>query len=409
MRFSLLLFLFLSAINVNAQQERFDSVREAIDAFGALEQKELTEVDRVKKMFQEGKASGQLKAIYAVAPEPNEPYATALGGIAKYELAEYRGFNLGAALYFSVDVPYMSGEGETHSSELSSSRELYANVAEGYVNYRYEDFNLRAGRQLLNTPLADSDDIRMIQNSFEAYTLGYTYNNIEFLAGYLSSWSGYDAGLDTNWVKTGEDGVFFGGVSYGQGFEYDLWYYNITGICNAIYADLGIEYHVNNRLFVHVMGQYLYEEELQNSNFAANIYGFLTEVVVDGLGVNVSVNRSKKIANKQSFSAFGGGSLFTSMDTMILDNISYDSDVFAYVLGTTYKYKDISFLYAYGDFLAQESSLGSDIHILEQNMGMGYNVSEAFVIGAIYATQKDFSDDENSWDRVQLMLSYNFK
>lgn len=408
-KFGLLLLIFLYSLSLHAQQERFDSVREVIDAFGAFKPKELTEVDRVKKMFNEGKASGQLKAIYAVAPEPNEPYVTAVGGIAKYELAEYRGFSIGTALYFSADIPYLSGVDEKHSSELSSSRELYANIAEGYINYRFNSFAARIGRQVLNTPLADSDDIRMIQNSFEAYTLGYVYEDIEILSGYIKSWSGYDAGLEDNWVKTGEDGVFFGGISYGQGLEYDLWYYNITGLCDAYYFDVGIEYHVNNWLFLHFMGQYLFEKELQNSGVSANIYGFLAEIIIDGLGINFSVNKSEKVSDKKSFSGFGGGSLFTSMDTMILDNISYDSDAFAYVVGADYEYGDLKLLYAYGDFLSKGSSVSSDAHILEQNIGMGYNVSEEFIVGALYATQKDFTDNKNSWNRIQLILNYNFK
>ena len=57
-------------------------------------------------------------------------------------------------------------------------------MAEAYINYKYDTLNFRAGRQVLNTPLADSDDICMIQNTFEAYVA--TYN---LWSGNLNSYS----------------------------------------------------------------------------------------------------------------------------------------------------------------------------------------------------------------------------
>jgi len=408
--------LFLFSLNLFAEEsidneprDRVDSVRKAIDSFGKLDEKEVSEVDRIKKMFRKGKASGQLKVMYASAPEVVEPYATAIGGILKYELAEYRGFNLGAAAYISYDIPFASGEGEKRSSELSSSEGKYMDMGEAYLNYKYENLNLRAGRQILDTPLADTDDIRMIQNTFEAYIATYVYDEFEFMAGNLQSWSGYDADLDENWSKTGSDGVNFGGMMYAGSFSFDAWYYNITGATNAAYFDLGFDYQFNQNTMLHLMAQYLHESELDNSGFEASIYGALVETVIYDIAFNIAVNKAEKHESKESFSGFGGGTLFTSMDTMILDNISFDREAFSYVAGVTYNYDAFCFLYAYGDFNGKADSNRVEAHIVEQNIGMGYNIDKEFVLGFLYAMQEDTLDHANDWNRAQVMLSYNFK
>jgi len=398
----------LSAAEVIQENERVDSVRKVIDSFGKMEDKEVSEVDKVKKMFKEGKASGQLKIIYAGAAEPGDAYATALGGILKYELAEYRGFNAGAAVYTSYDIAFASGSELKRNTELSSSAGNHTDMGEVYINYQYDALNFRAGRQVLDTPLADSDDIRMIQNTFEAYVATYNFNDIEFIAGNLQRWHGVDAGLDDGWSVTGEKGTNFGGVSYAKGLEFDAYYYNITNLTNAAYFDVGIEYQLNDDILLHAMVQYLHESELSNSGTAATICGALAEVVVYDIGFNFAMNKAKDHEGKESFSGFGGGALFTSMDTMIIDEIAIDREALAYVFGVSYNYNDFSCLYAYGDFSGKADSSGIKAHIVEQNIGVGYSLNEEFIVGMMYAIQQDKYDALNNWHRAQIALNYNF-
>jgi len=406
----LALLLCVTFVGLYAQEEQRvdDSVRQTIESFVEIDEKEVSEVNKIKKMFKKGKASGELKVMYASAPEVGEPYATAIGGILKYELASYYGLSAGVAAYVSYDIPFASGDGVNRSVELSSSEGDYADLGEAYINYRYENFNFRAGRQVIDTPLADSDNIRMIQNSFEAYIATYEVAGFEFMAGNLQHWTGYDADLDEGWSKTGKDGTNLVGVSYVDGLEFSAWYYNITGFSNAAYFDLGFEYEVNDKISLHTMVQYLYESELDKSGTEASIYGFMAEAVAYGVGINFAMNKSEKFDNKASFSGFGGGALFTNMDTMIIDEITQDREVLSYVTGFTYTYKALSFLYAYGDFDGKEDSSGVKAHIREQNIGLGYNFNDELSFGALYAIQDDLEDSANDWNRMQVIVNYNF-
>ncbi len=398
----------LSAVDDKQDNMRNDSVRGAIDNFAKLEEKEVSEVNKIKKMFKKGKASGQLKVMYSEAAEPGNAYATAIGGVIKYELAEYRGFNAGAAVYTSYDIPFASGEGDKRSTEMSSDVGNHSDIGEAFINYKYDKLNFRAGRQAIDTPLADTDNIRMIQNSFEAYIATYEIAGFELMAGNLQRWHGTDAGLELGWVETGTEGTNFAGVTYADTLELDIWYYNITDLAQVAYFDIGVEYQVNDKFLLHTMFQYLKEGELGNSDTSASIYGALVEFVVYDIGLNIAVNKSDRKAGKESFSGFGGGALFTNMDTMIIDEITLDREALSYVLGVVYSYNEFEFLYAYGDFNGEANSSGDKEHIVEQNMGLGYNFNEEFVVGAIYVVQEDKIDSTNSWNRFQATLNYNF-
>ncbi len=421
--FKICLFtIFITNISLFAEDEtlkrdRIKSVKKAIGTFGTSEKKELSVADNVKNMFSEGKVSGQLRSIYAGYDHKEQgaidPYATAVGGMLKYELAEYKGFNGGIAFNTSYDVKFLTGDRASgkQNDELSSSKGHYTELTEAYINYNYENLNLRAGRQVLDTPLADSDDIRMIPNTFEAYVATYELNGFELMAGNIQRFQGIDAGLDDGWIKTGEDGTWFGGVSYNDRLEFNAWYYNVTKLTDASYIDIGYNYEIAKEIDIHFALQYLGEKELANSGVEASIYGILSEFVAYGLGFNIAYNKSDKKAGKKSYSGTGGGTLFTSMDTMILDEITEDRDARAFIGGLSYEIGSWHFLYAYGDFKGDANSDGEKAHIVEQDIGFEYNIDENFSLATIYVIEDDQNSvqkSENDWNRLQLMIAYNF-
>lgn len=409
-------FIYADTILVqNDVSNRSSSVRNIVDKVGTLEVKDVSLVDEFKQMFTEGKTSGQIRmqsvGYKQKAVANSDTYATAIGGILRYELAQLNGFNAGVAFYTAHDIGFATGTDTKHNNELASSAGDYSELGEAYLNYKYNDFNIRLGRQPLDTPLADSDDIRIIQNSFEAYTASYKYNNIELMFANIQSWQGYDAGLDDGWSKTGKDGTNVVGLSYDDLFELQVWYYNITKELNALYLEAGVEYNFSEDIILHTMMQYLNETELDNSGYGANIYGASFEFTAYGFGVNLAFDKSQRQALKQSFSGTGGGAMFTSMDTSIIDDIAVDRDVLAIVGGLVYSVDAMNLIYAYGDFNGGRDSIGIKEHTVEQDLGIEYNVNDAFLASFIYVMKEDKEQDQktdNDWDRYQFMLNYNF-
>lgn len=409
-------------------KERGHSVRDIIDKVTAPQEKEVFVVEKTKHMFKEGKVSGQIKILYSGYDNEGvqNQYATAIGGQVKYELAEFNGFN--AAVEFSTahDIGIATGEKGRHISEISSHEGSYTELSQAYINYRNGGVNLRAGRQLIDTPLADSDDIRIISNTFEAYTLSYENEGLTFLGGLLRRWQGTDTGLSpqNHWSDTGEDGTYFGGLSYtGDFIDTSAWYYDISkdndvssatgNAANAsLYADICLRMPLSNNYVLHVNAQYLHQKEADNSGIESSIYGAMAEFVMfKNFAVSVAYNSSKREEGKGSFSGFGGGTLYTSMDSMILDVITQDRDARAVVTGLTYSNKDFGVMYAYGYFEGDADSSGAREHIIEQNIGFKYTPKENVTVAALYVNDEDKKNSGSNgrdWENIRVLFLYNF-
>ncbi len=403
-------------------RDRILSVKKAIASVTANEQKEISIVDNFKHMFEDGKTSGNIRSIYSLYNNDNaiNTSATAIGANLKYELANYNGFNGAIGFITTYDIDFASGEKseDKRNDELSSAKSSYTELSEVYINYNFENLNFRAGRQIVDTPLADSDDIRMISNTFEAYIATYKLNDFSLMAGHLTRWQGADAGLDDGWVKSGKEGSNFSGLSYANDLiDASAWYYNINGEAddetanNAVYLDAIGHFSFSNNLTLDVGVQYLNESEQDSSGVEANIYGAMAEIVIKDLGVNIAYNKSNKQAGKASFSGFGGGTLFTNMDTMIIDEITADRDASATVAGLSYSIANFNLLYAYGDFNGDADSSGVKAHIVEQNIGIEYLPNDNFTVGAIMVIDKNKEDsittDFND-KNFRVLVSYNF-
>ncbi len=418
---SVLTMLFITSLSVAltagevAPRKRLHSVKEVMGQVSKMQDKNVSMVDNFKHMFKDGKVSGQFKTMYAGYKQKESgvanDYATAIGGILKYELAEFNGFNAGVAVYTSHDISLASGKNEVHNDELSSSKGEYTTIGEAYINYVHKNFNFRAGRQQLDTPLADSDDTRMIQNSFEAYVASYKLSGFNLMAGRINNWQGIDADLDKGWSAIVKNGINFAGVSYDDVYELNTWFYNFTDTTNAIYFDTGMNYPLTKRVNLHAMVQLLKEDELSSSGYDADVYGGMLEFIFSGLGVNFAYNSCDASHGNKFYLGAGGGSLFTSMDTMTIDVIAIDRKAQAIVSGMSYNYDNFNLLYAYGNFFGGKDSLNIKAHIREQDIGLEYNVNDEFIVSGVYVIEEDRQSSAktaNDWNRAQVMLHYNF-
>lgn len=366
----------------------------------------------VEGMFKSGSMAGQVRLAYinnsTSEVGADDTTASAAGGYLKYETAVFNGLSLGAVMQTSHSISALSGDNSKYNDELASAEKTYTELTEAYINYSINGLNLRAGRQVVDTPLADSDDIRMIANTFEAVTATYEIEKFSLMVGNLQRWQGIDAGLDDGWLRTGESGTNFGGVSYSDILEFNAWYYNITEHLNAAYADIGVAYDFSDDVSVSAGVQYLDESELKDSGEEATIYGAMAEVSAYGLGVSLAYNKSDKVAGKASFSGFGGGTLYTNMDIMIIDEITADRDASAMVAGLSYGIGDVNLAYAYGDFSGDADSAGDKAHIIEQNIVLEYAPNDDLAMSAVYVMEQDKINADSDWNHFRAVVAYNF-
>jgi hypothetical protein len=203
--------------------------------------------------------------------------ANAFGGHLKYETADYAGLSMGTAFYTTNG--FLNDSDKTDYTEvdptlLGPDNEAYSILGEAYLQYKVGNTVFKGGRQKLDTPLAGSDDARMLPNLFEAYLMiNSDIPNTTLIAGHVSKFAagsfanaynggavaataGYSAvpgntalyqGQFTNmgtWAIGQEtDGVSVIAAAYKNGnFKAQVWDYYAHDILNAIYADASISW-----------------------------------------------------------------------------------------------------------------------------------------------------------------------
>jgi len=393
------------------------------------------EAKNLTQMFSDGEASGQIRLGYAAnkvetAGDKNT-YATAVGGQLKYETASLMGVSFGAAMQTSHSINGLSGRDDKYNNELASNEKSYTELAEAYVNFSYEGFEFRGGRQLIDTPLADSDDIRMTPHTFEAYIASYTFKDLglAFIAGNILSWQGVDSETDQGepfsnaeknvWAKTGENGTRVGAITYSTDYiDTSIWYYDVTKETTAFYADVAGTIPLGDESEIVLSAQYLTENDQKkdgiNSDIEGSIIGAMVEAKFYNLTTTLAYDKVSVKDGKSIFEGFGGGASYTNLDTVTagaLHDGSY-GDGSSYMLGLSYEVAGFTIFGAYGDYKADAIGGGDKAHVSEMNFGLEYEYSDGEAdIALIYVVGKDRESSaktEFDNDRIQVVLNYNF-
>jgi imipenem/basic amino acid-specific outer membrane pore len=257
----------------------------------------------LSSMFSEGKASGQIRMFsidrkyQGSAGTTIHRNATALGGHLKYETADYEGLSLGAAFYTTNRIASSPTRDATLFGKNSDG---YSILGEAYLQYKYGNTIFKGGRQKLDTPLAGSDDARMLPNLFEAYllinkdipdttlivgqvtkfaqgTFGRAYSSASPANQLLSVTSGYSyvdpqnqvgdfVNMGTYAINKKTDGVTVASATYvpNKHIKVQLWDYYAQNILNAVYgqADASWTCLLTDKVHPFLSGQFIKESEV---------------------------------------------------------------------------------------------------------------------------------------------------
>lgn len=114
----------------------------------------------------------------------------AIGGKLGYISPGWRGLSAGATFYTTQPIGSMDDE----AMFLDSNNDGYSILGQAYVNANLGATNIRLGRQEIDTPHADTDDIGMVPNTFEGLVItNESFANTQLMAAHLRRWAGVDA------------------------------------------------------------------------------------------------------------------------------------------------------------------------------------------------------------------------
>ena len=384
------------------------------------------DVTTLPDAFKEGKVSGQIRLGYIwndpAADALGNNYATAIGGQLKYETASWNGFSAGLALYTSHAIIWLSGDrSEGKFNDELSDDPYYDILAESYINYRYEAFNIRVGRQLIDTPYADSDDIRMTPNTFEGVVANYEVNeNITLLGAYLTKWQGPDATYAFEDLLENGDGVAMAALTYAQDeMEAGIWFYNADNTANILYMDASDTFKLNDNTALTASVQFANQSELDNSGIEGMLYGAMAELHYADLSIGLAYDKVNVDNDSAYFGGFGGGVGYVNMFEMTAGVLASFEDIDAWKLSLGYDFSSLglnglSTTFDYGDFKGE-----NDREAKEYNFTLAYAPSDSWNVEAVYDKIDDvyhnlLEDDQTharldySLDRLLVRANFNF-
>ena len=380
-----------------------------------------------------GTPSGQIRfgSIWLDPQEEgaNSTYDLALGGQLKFETAALYGLSLGAAFYTSHSI--IQPDEEDFNDQLSSPAQYYDLLAEAYINGGWQNFNVRVGRQLIDTPFADGDDVRMTPHTFEAVVAGYKYNDFSVTGGYLSEWQGVDAGYhnDADFADMipGSDGTWMLGGSYSTDlFESGLWFYSVADVVNVFYADIGVPITLAEDITLTLGLQAAAESDNTSaetyaeigSRVEGNLYGAKAELAIAGITAGIAYNHASVDEGDSLFGGFGGGPFFTNIDTMVANEFAVGQDADSYILSLGYDLgkigvEGLSVLYTFGHYEGGNDPMEStaEAEVDEHDFYVEYQITEAWSVDAVYVISDDKKNGAaTEWDynRAQVRLNFNF-
>jgi hypothetical protein len=377
----------------------------------------------IDEAFVAGKASGQIRAAYVSQDNAVNPdtYGTSIGGILKYETADWNGLKLGVGAYVSEKIGFATGKNDKVNLDLFDEEgKSFAYVGEAYLDYTINDLNVRVGRQRLDTPFADTDDIRMLPNTYEAAIA--TYSAIEgttLVGGYVTRWAGYDSGdYKSTFKKVDADlGAGFDGESDGiivlgavnesiENLAVQAWYYGADRVANISYMDAAYVIPFSEEMGLEISAQYAHFREKNNTGFNGSVYGVGAAFNIGALTVGAVYNKASNGEGKVPPIGFGGGPYMTSMEEWTIQDME---DAKAYQLNAEIGLEGVSLTALYGDF----KSTPLDMHLTEFDAIVSLELSEAISGDISYATIHDKKNNADGgadagYDRFLVRLNYNF-
>lgn len=378
----------------------------------------------LNEAFAEGKASGQIRMAHVSQNNEvdTDTYGTSIGGILKYETAPWNEIQLGVGVYVSQKLSFATGntdEGKANADLFGEDIKSYAYVGEGYIDYSADDMALRIGRQLIDTPFADTDDIRMHPNTFEAAIA--TYNGIDettLIGGYITRWAGYDSEDDISTFKKvaaeSNGAAMFGIINESvENLEVQGWYYGIDKLTTIFYTDASYTLPLNETDGLEFVGQWIKFNEENNSGVDGKVYGIGANLTIGMVTLGTAYNEASNATGNFIISGLGNGAYLVDTEEMNLDNFE---DIKAYMFSAELDMEEagvegLTLSAIYAGF----KSAPADMKEKEIDLIATYEITKAFSAEVNYAILDDKNNNTSEdglysggYDRFLVRLNYNF-
>ena len=369
---------------------------------------------------------GQLRAGYINFAEDGTPHARAYALAGHFHLytKRWNGFMVGAEAYAVLNSGINQDSLTINGDFFDEDGKSFILLSQAYLDGKWGNNELKLGRQILDTPHADSDDIRMMPNYFEAYTITNTdIDNLTFTAGLIDKMAGWENGVNSaDFVDVGEtlgankhiNGIYYASASYEgiKDLSLSLWYYHYSDIANVLYAEMGYTQQLSINTTLTLGLQYDGSRESGAALLGqqdAQTFGISLEANLEDIGVTIltAYNQGSGDTGAMGLS-LGGGAFFTSMEDQTLDALGTAGS--AWMIGAGYDFgklgmNDLTFGIAYGNFEAKDASIYKSREI---DAVLEYNFTDKISVTAAFASVDFKVNGMEDYDQFRVIANYNF-
>jgi len=330
----------------------------------------------------------------------------AIGGKLHFETASVEGVSLGASLYSSNALFHDDNKGlvplrgENHKS--------YTILGEAYMQLGFGESMLKVGRQEIETPFAQVDDIGMIPNTFESAIFeNRDIDDTTIFLGQIQRMAGVDAQLVDEFTNVnGSNHMQVLGVSYEgvKDLALSAWYYNLKDAQIDSIAYVEANYEKGLGAMSYGVGlQYAKESYLNEAD--AKVYSGALSATANEVGLTLTTAYSKAKDNSAS-SGFGGGPFFSNSEYLILDNAGKDGTALLYSAEYDASKVGIDGLSVGLEYVTLTNEAKEEA--TEADLVLSYEVSDAFEVHAIASNLKGHNVGEDDAKHLRVFANYNF-
>jgi len=329
----------------------------------------------------------------------------AVGGKVHIETKSYYGFSLGSSFYSSNALGSSDNRGLVpFRGEVANS---YAILGEAYIRFFVKNTYIKIGRQEIDTPFAQIDDIGMVPNTFEAYIFeNRDIQNTTIFLGQIQKMAGVDANIVDSFTKINDKNMQTIGITY-QGIKNlncMAWYYYLK---DAEINSIGyIEANYENKIYsLNYDFGLQYSKQTNSIEKDSSIYGINTNInhIKSGITLFIAYN---KVNNNAITSGFGGGPFFSNSEYLIIDNAGKNGSQLLF--GVNFNASSINIdgltLGLSKVILKNENNkIATEIDFVTS-----YEVDKNLNFNTVYSNLNGKSLNEDNAKHLRLFMNYNF-
>ncbi len=353
-----------------------------------------------------------------------EKTAVATGGHIHLKTKRLYGVNAAAELYTVQDMGVQKNDpNKIEPTFFDAKKSGFTTLSQAYIDTAWRNTNIRVGRQMIDTPHVDSDDIRMMPNYFMAYTVTNSdIDGVTLRAGKIEQMAGWENGIDASkFINVGrsfgadEDtrGIYFASALYASQEDSVLqaWYYNFTDIAEVVYFEAAHEFYTES---AHTVVGLQYNRargtgrELLDEKDSLTL-GLSVQISFKNRGLGIIGAYNRENGSSGAFGSLGGGPYFTSLEDQTLDNIGTKGT--AWIAGVSYSFANsamegLRIEAVYGSFRADDASF---FETSETDIIVTHDIYDRVSLVAAFALIDDKTVSNDDYSQLRLIANYNFK